>query len=88
VWRRDGKELYYVDADKNLTAVKVDTSSAIPFGDHENLFQISFPANNPWRTRNRYVPLDNGQKFLVNDAADGASRLPMTLVLNWQSGLK
>ena len=88
MWRRDGKELYYVDPDKNLTAVKVDSSSAIPFGDHENLFQISFPANNPWRARNRYVPMDTGQKFLVNDAADGASRLPMTLILNWQSGLK
>ena len=88
IWSSDGKELYYVDPDKNLTAVKVDTSSAIRFGEHTSLFQVSFPANNPWRSRNRYAPMDNGQKFIVNDAADEASRLPMTLILNWQSGLK
>lgn len=88
MWRNDGKELYYVDADRNLVAVKIDASKAIPFGEHNSLFKISYPTNSPWRARNRYVPMENGQKFLVSDAADAANRMPMTLILNWQSGVK
>ena len=88
MWRSDGKELYYVDANRTLVAVKIDASKAIPFGEHNALFKISYPTNSPWRARNRYVPVENGQKFFVNDAADDANRVPMTLILNWQSSLK
>jgi Tol biopolymer transport system component len=39
VWRKDGKELYYVAADRGLMAVTVSTSSDFEFGKPKMLFR-------------------------------------------------
>jgi Tol biopolymer transport system component len=38
-WRRDGKELYYLAADRGIMAVEVGSSSAAPFGKPALLFR-------------------------------------------------
>lgn len=40
-WRRDGKELYYLGADRSLMAVEVKTSPSFEFGKPKALFRTS-----------------------------------------------
>ena len=40
-WRRDGKEMYYVAADRGVMAVDVSTASAFQFGKPKLLFRLS-----------------------------------------------
>jgi hypothetical protein len=46
-WRRDGRELYYLDRDGNVMAVDVSTSSSFQAGSPKRLFRLpdTFPLN-------------------------------------------
>jgi Tol biopolymer transport system component/predicted Ser/Thr protein kinase len=82
-WRRDGKEIYYVTADRKLTAVPVKLGSTVEPGTPQPLFAI--PAAGAW------APSRDGQRFLVDMPTGGESAAaapPITIVLNWQAGLK
>jgi eukaryotic-like serine/threonine-protein kinase len=80
-WRRDGKELYYLALDGRLMAVPVrSTATTFEPGVAVPLFQ----------TRSRgYSPYDVAAdgRFLIN-TVDAAVSVPITVVLNWTSGLK
>jgi Tol biopolymer transport system component len=83
-WRRDGKELYYLAPDQKLMAVpvKIDGASFEP-GTPQALFTAP-PATGFAVTR-------DGQRFLMNLPAGGESAAagpPLTIVTNWQAGLK
>jgi hypothetical protein len=92
-WRRDGKELYYVAADGKVTAVPVKTgttSNSFETGPGQPLFQI-FGNLMTIISRYPYQPSADGQRFLVNVPAGGEGApggAPITMVLNWQAGLK
>jgi serine/threonine protein kinase len=86
-WRRDGKELFFVDSVNNMMAVDVDTSgSAVRLGIARTLFTISKD-----RFRRGAGPYDvtaDGKKFLINSGDVKESSEPITLVLNWTAELK
>jgi eukaryotic-like serine/threonine-protein kinase len=94
-WRRDGKELYYIAADGKLTAVPVKTGTAsnnFETGPGQSLFPVQ-PLGGVALgiiARYPYQPSADGQRFLVNVPAggEGAGEAPITVALNWQSGLK
>ena len=83
-WRRDGKELFYVQSNA-LMAVAVQTG-----GDRferdlpKKLFEAPFLNVG----RNRYVATADGQKFLGVLRSQTAGSPPVTVVVNWASGLK
>jgi len=84
-WRADGKELFYVLGEK-LMAVDVKTDSEIfEAGAPKPLFDVRLQPP-IWRTR--YQVAANGQRFLVNVPVDASSPSPITVVLNWASGMK
>jgi serine/threonine protein kinase len=86
-WRRDGKELFYVAADKKLMVVQVKAEG--------NRFEISAPqplfemaiGNLPLNGSPFYDVTRDGRRFIVS-AAVGAPPMPMTVVLNWTAELK
>ena len=81
-WRRDGMELFYVDADGRLTAVPVTVrGSEVRLGRAESLF----PVNSSNFSR-AYEPSLNGQRFLVTAPAAG-SLASITVMLNWKQAL-
>jgi hypothetical protein len=43
---------------------------------------------NPSYTRNQYVVSADGNRFLINQPASGASPPPITVVVNWPALLK
>jgi Tol biopolymer transport system component len=87
-WRRDGKELFYVSAEQKLTAVPVKLGATVEAGAPQSLFPV-FPTGTPGARV--YAPARDGQRFLVNAPAGGeaaAVAQPITVVTNWQAGLK
>ncbi|HMG32609.1 MAG TPA: hypothetical protein VKM94_01625, partial [Blastocatellia bacterium] len=87
-WRRDGKELFYISADKKLMAVDViaDGASfepAVP----KALFDLRVPGNLPG-PRNWYAVSKDGQRFLVTTNLEESTAQPTTVVLNWTADLK
>jgi len=86
-WRRDGKELFYVSADKRLMAVEVKTDTNFEAGVPKALFGTRFlPAAAPYQ--HSYAVAGDGQKFLVTRLVEEEPAIPITVVLNWTAGLK
>jgi len=63
-WRRDGRELYFLDQNKTLMAVAVQAAGErLEFGTLVPLFKA--PVADPWG-RNHYQPGADGRRFLIN----------------------
>jgi serine/threonine protein kinase len=86
-WRRDGKELFYVSADKRLMAVEVKADATFEAGVPKALFGTRFlPAAAPYLQS--YAVASDGQRFLVTRLVEEEPAIPITVVLNWTAGLK
>jgi Tol biopolymer transport system component len=87
-WRRDGKELFYVDFEQQLIAVSVSSDRDFVPGQSTPLFTV------PVETMNaayNYDVAPDGQTFLMVDLPGGGatdSRVPLTVTTNWTSLLK
>ena len=84
-WRRDGKELFFLDPSDNLMAVDVNpTSVPIQFGTPHALFRAPGVQN----TLGPYCVTADGKKFLINSGDVKEENQPLTLVQNWPVQLK
>lgn len=82
LWRKDGKELFYLDLRGKLMAVPTTTGATFDAGVPTSLFQA--PINlNP--ITDQYAVTRDGQRFIF--PALGASEMPITVVVNWAAGL-
>jgi eukaryotic-like serine/threonine-protein kinase len=87
MWRRDGKELFYITPDNQLMAVPVNTDAgSFQAGIPKPLFQAHLVPFSSWR--NIYVPSPDGQRFLMLTPAGEAKEEPITVVVNWPALLK
>jgi Tol biopolymer transport system component len=80
-WRRDGKELFFVEGDR-LMAVPVQVGATFEAGTPVTLFQ---------RTSGWIIDFDaaaDGQSFIVNSGITGPGNLPIHVVVNWMARLK
>ncbi len=75
-WRRDGKELFYVASDLKMMSVPIRSGAAFDFGLAEPLFQTRI---DNYTAPNRYVVVENGQKFLINMPVDEELINPITV---------
>jgi len=81
VWRRDGRELYFIGADRKLMAVEVK-------GDGKS-FQALVPK--PLFEVAAIAPFDvsKDRHFLIQVPVDqAATNVPLTVVMNWPAALK
>jgi eukaryotic-like serine/threonine-protein kinase len=81
-WRRDGKEMYYINGKGELMAVPIkSTATTIEAGVPAPLFQTR---------ANGYFPYDvaSDGRFVIDTAGEGGTAGSITLVLNWMAGLK
>ncbi|MGI8640310.1 MAG: protein kinase domain-containing protein [Pyrinomonadaceae bacterium] len=81
-WRRDGKELFYLAADKKLMSVAVKGAATFEAGTPIALFKIDSIIEGD------YEVTADGQRFLINSSVTGTQSLPFTVVLNWTADLK
>jgi serine/threonine protein kinase/Tol biopolymer transport system component len=85
VWRRDGKELYFLSLGGKLTAVEVrEKGASLELGMPQELFQ----ANTFHITGTPFAASADGKRFLINGTTAQAASQPLTLVTNWTAELK
>ncbi len=102
-WRRDGKELFYLAADRKLMAVPIKTSAGRPPqgqpilepGAPQPLFETRVAGSarlgdNLGLGAHYYDVSADGQRFLIisSAAAREDTPAPITVVLNWTAGLR
>ena len=89
LWRRDGKELFYVAAGGKLMAAEVNQSaSTFQAGVPKPLFELHVGPIGLTSIRNYLLVTADGQRFLVNNSLEDADSFPITVALNWISLLK
>jgi Tol biopolymer transport system component len=81
-WRVDGRELFYVSADRRLMSVPTTMGSAFEAGKPGVLFVMNvrdlvFPFVK------RYEAIPDGQRFVVQEPTGRGGPSPLTVVVNW-----
>jgi hypothetical protein len=85
-WRGDGKELFYRAPDGRLMVASVRPGkNGLEFGSPAALFRISEPIGP--HVFNYDVAAD-GQRFLALTPESSEASKPLTVLINWQLGLK
>jgi eukaryotic-like serine/threonine-protein kinase len=80
-WSRDGKELYFVDADRQMMAVEIKSGPNFVAAPPKALFKM------PQGASLRFDVASDG-RFLVHIPAVGSTPVPITVVQNWTAGLR
>ena len=81
LWRRDGKELFYLSLDGTAMAVEVSTSGVFQAGIPKALFKVP-------RGVLFWDASSDGQRFVMPAPSAASAQPPFTVVLNWQGALK
>jgi Tol biopolymer transport system component len=76
-WSRDGREIFYLSANRELVAVPVRTAPSLELGTPVTLFTLKGPA---W---NGFDVSADGKRFLAVVPEVVANEQPLTVVLNW-----
>ncbi len=84
-WRQDGKEIFYMDLNRQLMAAEVAVrGGTVEVGQVRPLFTATqMTQGNPL-----YDVSADGQHFLLRTYPEQKSGEPLTLVQNWTAGLK
>jgi len=80
-WRRDGKEIFFLEGNALMAAGVTASGSRFDVGAVQRLFEVPMVDG--------YWPYDvsrDGQRFLVNTLEGEVP--PLTIVVNWPAGLK
>ena len=83
-WRRDGRELYYINSAGDLIAVEVTTELAFAIGKSTTLFRTALSLGTPGFP---YDPAADGTRFVFS-VPSGNTTPPITTILNWSSLMK
>jgi serine/threonine-protein kinase len=80
VWSRDGKELYFISADQKMMAATIlggAQFASVP----KALFDVR-------TVTSAWFDVSKEGRFLIPTLVEQAATVPMTVVVNWQAGLK
>ena len=83
LWRKDGKELFYITLDGKFMAVDVKCGPRVVTGVPKLLFQVPFPVDVSTIV---FCVAQDGNKFIFAEPIE--SQEALSVVLNWASGLK
>jgi serine/threonine protein kinase/dipeptidyl aminopeptidase/acylaminoacyl peptidase len=83
-WRRDGRELFYMNSDNRMMVVGVDGSGQMFRAGAETALFDTMPIGANWP----YDVTADGQRFLISSRAEQASSTPITVVVDWTAALK
>jgi eukaryotic-like serine/threonine-protein kinase len=82
-WRRDGREIYFVDPKNTLFAVGVTLGAKVAIAQPQKLFPSGLA---DYAMGGRYAVTADGDRFLVN--VDDSATRAINVVLNWPAALK
>ena len=83
VWRKDGRELYYLAVDRTLMAVDIeDNGSTLRVGRPRVLFRA--PVSGPLNVyRSHYAATADGQRFVIDAVDAPGARESISVLANW-----
>ena len=84
LWRRDGRELFYLTLDSKLEAVDVRSGAILDTSTPHTLFRAPVTVN---PNAGEYCVTGDGKRFIFREPV-GETAAPVTVVLNWTAGLK
>jgi serine/threonine protein kinase/Tol biopolymer transport system component len=87
-WRRDGKELFYMSAERKMMAVPVKTGATFEAGSPVTLFQTHLRQSISALDLVNYDVSADGQRFLINTKVDEPNAAPLSVILNWASEME
>jgi Tol biopolymer transport system component len=82
-WRRDGKELFYLSAAREMVAVDVNTGATFQSGSPHLLFQTGI-----YTPDARFEVSADGRRFLIPTGGSEGTPAPPTVVVNWTKAVK
>ena len=84
VWRRDGKEIFYLSANNEMMAAKVtQNGSELAIDVARTLFQTQAESFLP-----SYDVSPDGRRFVMVTSTPHKVASPITVVINWDAGLR
>jgi Tol biopolymer transport system component/predicted Ser/Thr protein kinase len=83
VWSHLGKELYFISADSKLMAVEIKSNAGFEPGAPKPLFETRIGGS-----IDSWFDVSKDGRFLIPIRLEQAASEPMTVVVNWQAGLK
>ena len=89
-WRRDGRELFYIDLTGRLMSVSIRLtagSGPLAASAPSVLFQTRIGGPVQTNSRQQFMATPDGQRFLMNTLAEEEAE-PITILLNWSEELK
>jgi eukaryotic-like serine/threonine-protein kinase len=86
-WRGDGKEVFYLSADRKMMAAPVTTGATFDAGVPVALFQATPRQAISTNDQFVYDVSRDGQRFLINTPVKQADTQPMSIILNWTAKL-
>lgn len=81
-WRRDQGELFFISPDRTLISVGLEEHGELSFRKPTTLFSLPI-GGGPMDARDHYSASADGQRFLVDSAAESEHRAPITVIVNW-----
>jgi len=84
MWRRDGRELFYVSRDRKILAVDVKPGATLEMGAPKALFQTNMAGST---VNDYYAITSDGQRFLVREPSTAVTVEPLHILLNWQAAV-
>ena len=87
VWRRDGKELFFIAPDGALMAADISGAPSFRAGAPQKLFSTGIESLH-LNSRGAYAVSADGQRFLIRVPRDAGAPAPMHVLLNWTALLK
>jgi len=87
IWRRDGKELFFLSAKDEIMSVPVNRSGGeLEFGLPTALFKTRTPAGG--HILGTYDVTPDGQRFLIGEFLGESTSATATVILNWPAILQ
>ena len=70
MWRRDGRELFYLALENTLMAVRLGSDTPLDAGTPAPLFKLRIEESLFPDVRNHYAVTSDGQRFLVKPSEE------------------
>jgi serine/threonine protein kinase/Tol biopolymer transport system component len=87
-WAGNGREIFFLSPEGKIMAVPVRAGAGFDAGAPVALFQANPRESVALSDQVRYDVNQNGQRFLINTQVKNTETQPLTVVLDWDAGLK
>jgi hypothetical protein len=86
-WGAKGDELYFISRSRKLMSVKLQSGASFRAAVPKELFELPLPEPVSGFA-NSYDVTADGRRFLVNTLIRNSPSSPISVVLNWATGLR